>query len=257
MGDKTHGVLNLENMTYRELEVEVARDVPLLLPIGAIEQHGPHMPLGTDTFIHAEIVKRLGSSRRILLAPPIWFSAYSRPLSGGGRTFVGTIGVSGRSMQAYFRDLAADLFRQGFRRLVVLNGHMENASFVAEALEEAVEPYRETHKAIMISWAYQITNDELDLIFPDGFPGWEIEHAGVVETSLMEALLPELVRVELKVDGGPERYPTYEIFPPPPDTVPPNGLLSKSTPASADIGRLVADIVVRRFEAILQREFPA
>jgi creatinine amidohydrolase len=257
MGNDSVGLLHLENMTYEELEEEVAKGIPLLLPIGAIEQHGPHMPLGTDTFIHVEIARKLAEKRRFLLAPPIWFSAYSRPLSGGGRTFVGTIGVSGRSMQSYFRDLAADLFRQGFRRLIVLNGHMENAAFVAEALEEAVAPYRETHKAIMISWAYQITEQELDQIFPDGFPGWEVEHAGVVETSLMEALLPELVRVELKIDGGPERYPTYDIFPPPPDTVAPHGLLCKSTPASAEIGEFVAGLVVERFAAIFDKEFPS
>ena len=160
-------------------------------------------------------------------------------------------------MSSYFRDLAADLFRQGFYRLVVLNGHMENSAFLAEALEEAIEPYRETHKAIMISWAYQITEHELDRIFPDGFPGWEIEHAGVVETSLMEQLLPDLVRVKLKVDGGPERYPTYDIFPPPPDTVPPNGLLCKSTPASAEIGEFIVNLIVERFEKIIELEFPS
>jgi creatinine amidohydrolase len=246
----------LERMTYKELEAALAEGIPLVLPVGAIEQHGPHMPLGTDTYIHVEIAKRLAAGRRLIICPPIWYSSYSRPLSGGGRTFVGTIGVSGRAMQALFQDLASDLFRQGFRRLVVLNGHMENSAFLCEALEAAVHPYRDTHKAIMLSWAYQLTTTELDHIFPDGFPGWEIEHAGVVETSLMQALLPELVRVEMKIDGGPERYPTYEIFPPPADIVPPHGLLCKCTPANAEIGKYVADLVTERFGTILDREFP-
>jgi len=83
-------VLVLETMTSPEVGGCIAAGVPLVLPVGAIEQHGPHLPLGTDGFIPYELAKRVATGRRVIVAPPMFYGAYSRPRTGGGRHFPGS-----------------------------------------------------------------------------------------------------------------------------------------------------------------------
>jgi len=111
-------------------------------------------------------------------------------------------------------------------------------------------------KVILVNWWEQIQPADIGRIFGGQFPGWEAEHAGVAETSLMEALRPDLVRVPLKGQGGTPRLAAYDIFPPPRDVIPPNGVPGRSDPASPEIGRYLADTLARRIGDILDREWP-
>ena len=72
----------------------------------------------------------------------------------------------------------------------------------------------------------------------------------------MEELRPDLVRTELKGEGGTPRLATYDIFPPPADVIPPTGVPGRSDPASAEIGRYLAGVLTDRIADILDREFP-
>ena len=137
-------VLVLETMTSPEVGECIGAGVPLVLPVGAIEQHGPHLPLGTDGFIPYELAKRVATGRRVIVAPPMFYGAYSRPRTGGGRHFPGSVGLPGRALEAAVSSAVGDLLRQGFRSVAVLNGHFENSWTLLEAVEQAIEPYRET-----------------------------------------------------------------------------------------------------------------
>ena len=248
--------MNLETLTYPEVKTLIEEYVPLVLPVGAIEQHGPHLPLGTDGIIPYEIAKRVAEGRRLVVAPPMFYGAYSRPRTGGGRHFPGSVGLPGRILESTVATLLADWFRQGFRRVVVLNGHFENAWTLLEAVESAMVDYGHgTHRALLIHWWDQVRPDDIRRIFGDGFPGWEAEHASITETSLLEFLRPELVRTELKAAGGAKRVTTYDIFPPPDDILWPNGVGNTALPASAAIGKQLVDVVVERIGRILDVEF--
>ncbi|HYM96457.1 MAG TPA: creatininase [Candidatus Sulfotelmatobacter sp.] len=252
------GTQLMDRMTWEEAALAIKEEVPVLIPVGSIEQHGPHMPLGTDAYLPLALARRVGEQRRVVIAPPMFYGARPQPRSGGGgRVFPGTTGVSNGTLTAVVRDVADDLFRQGFQRVAVLNGHWENAPAIYEALEAAMEPYLSTHKALLINWWELITNDDLKAVFPSEFPGWEAEHAGIAETSLMEDLLPEMVDVERKVEGGGARLRRYDVIPLPPDAVPPTGVPWKSTLASPKIGADVSRLLVERIVAILDEEFVA
>lgn len=257
MGSGNSGELLLERMTWREVQAATSRDLPLIVPIGSIEQHGPHLPLGSDGLVPFELARRVAERRPVVIAPSIYYAARSSPRAGGGgRGFPGSTGVTGRTLIDLVRDVTAEFLRGGFRRIAFLNGHYENAPFVYEALTEAVDPYGDARKAILVNWWEQIEDQDLGQIFPDGFPGWEAEHAGVAETSLMEELCPDLVRADLKGKGGQVRSPRYDIFPSPPDVIPPTGVPWSSSAASRAIGRYLASMLVERISAILEREFP-
>jgi creatinine amidohydrolase len=248
-------VLVLETMTSPEVGECIAAGVPLVLPVGAIEQHGPHLPLGTDAFIPYELAKRVATGRRVIVAPPMFYGAYSRPRTGGGRHFPGSVGLPGRALEAAVSSAVGDLLRQGFRSVAVLNGHFENSWTLLEAVEQAIEPYHETHRALLIHWWDQVGSDDVHRIFGDAFPGWEAEHASITETSMMEFLRPELVRADLKAEGGAKRVITYDVFPPTEDILWPNGIGFSAVPASADLGRQLVELLVERIGRILDDEF--
>lgn len=250
--------MNLETLTYPEVATLIEERVPLVLPVGAIEQHGPHLPLGTDGFIPYELAMRVATGRRLLVAPPMFYGAYSRPRSGGGRHFPGSVGLSGRVLETTVSTLLSDWFRQGFRSVMVLNGHMENSWTLLEAIEQAIAPYAgDDRRALLVHWWEQIQPEDVDKIFGDGFPGWNAEHASILETSMFEHLRPELVRTQLKADGGARRVTTYDIFPPPDDILWPNGIGNTARPASAAIGKQLVDLLVQRIGDIVDREFGA
>jgi creatinine amidohydrolase len=248
--------VNLETLTYPEVATLIEENVPLLLPVGAIEQHGPHLPLGTDGIIPYELATRVAGTRRLVVAPPMFYGAYSRPRSGGGRHFPGSVGLSGQVLEQTVSTLLADWFRQGFRHVMVLNGHMENSWTLLEAIEQAIAPFSDSgRRALLVHWWDQVRPADLKQIFGDGFPGWDAEHASITETSILEFLRPDLVRVELKAAGGARRTTTYDIFPPPPDILWPNGIGNSALPASAAVGKQLIELLVDRIGAIIDKEF--
>ena len=251
------GDLLLERMTWEEAQAARDEKRVLIIPIGAIEQHGPHLPLATDAIVAFELARRAARRHGAVVAPAMCYAARSSPRSGGnGRSFAGSTGVTGRTLISLVLDVTAEFFRTGFRRVAYLNAHYENSSLVYEALTEAIEPRLGTCKAILVNWWEQLLAEDIGKIYGDDFPGWEAEHAGVAETSLMEGLRPDLVRTELKGVGGTARLAPYDIFPPPADVIPPTGVPWRSDPASPEIGRYLAGALVERIADILDREFP-
>jgi creatinine amidohydrolase len=98
----------------------------LILPVGAVEQHGPHLPLTVDIDIAEALATELAQRLGGYLAAGIVYSARSLPQSGGGPSFPGTIAVRGTTLIEYFTDVLAAYIRCGARSLVVVNGHYEN-----------------------------------------------------------------------------------------------------------------------------------
>ena len=94
-------------------------------------------------------------------------------------------------------------------------------------------------------------------VFPDGFPGIELEHAAVLETSLMMHYYPHLVREDLIPDNGPAKSGPYDVWPPHKDWVPESGALISAKGASADKGRLIAEQVGHDIATAMTEEFGA
>jgi creatinine amidohydrolase len=247
----------LEHMTWQEAKAAAEQGRVLIIPVGATEQHGPHLPVGTDAIVAFELACRIAGAARAVVAPAIYFAARSSPRSGGGgRSFTGSTGVTGRTLIGVVKDVTGEFFRTGFRRVAYLNGHYENSALLYEALTEVLDEHPHGHKAILINWWEQLVPADVKRIFGDNFPGWEAEHAGVAETSLMEELRPDLVRADAKGQGGVARLTTYDIFPPPPDVIPPTGVPWRSDLATAETGKYLADALTSRISGILAAEFP-
>ena len=248
--------MRLDTITWLECQAAIDDGAPLVVPVGSIEQHGPHLPLGTDLFIPSELALRLARRRPLIVAPGIVYAGFSRVRSGGGRSFPGTVGIPARTLEDTVLALCEDFLRHGFRRIAFLNGHMENVAPVVDAIERAAHG-RDDVKLLLVNWWDQLDAADLSEGFPNGFPGWDLEHASVLETSIMEALLPAQVRTEHKAAGGAPRVARYEVYPVPDDLIAPTGVLSTAETASAELGERAVEIVLDRVAAILDDEFPA
>lgn len=228
----------MEQLTWVEVKAAVDRGAGIILPIGSTEQHGFHLPLATDSILATDLALAVADSVDMLVAPTLHYGYRSRPLTGGGQTFVGTTSLRGRSLMALVEDVLSEFLRHGFKRIVILNWHLENQNFIYESAYEVIDRRVPQDAKIMVleSAFDKFTEDTMNYLFPEGFPGWGIEHASIFETSLMLYLHPELVQFEKAVDDQAERYLWYDVVPPQSTHIPKSGTLWKATQASRSKG---------------------
>ncbi len=183
------GARTLMGLTAAELAAlpDKARAL-VIVPTGAIEQHGHHLPLGTDAFLgrlwltHA--LPRLAADAPVWVAPAITFGKSNEHLG-----FAGTVTISARTLRRQLLALATELKSLGFRQLAVLNTHGGNTPTVVATLREIQTSLG--LRAGMLSGYYVPEQTPQEAAF--GF------HAGEWETSLMLAGAPEWVRMDRAV----------------------------------------------------------
>ncbi|MDR7440146.1 MAG: creatininase family protein [Armatimonadota bacterium] len=161
----------------------------LLLPVGAVEPHGPHAPLGTDLLISLGMCRRAAARLRgdpevqILVLPPIPYG-----VTRYAGDFPGAVSLSEETLFALLVDLCTDLFRQGFRHLVVVNNHLEpeHVRTIHRALDAV-----EAQTGAVVGYL-DLTRWERAARLVEEFRSGAC-HAGRYETSLVLAERPELV----------------------------------------------------------------
>lgn len=178
----------LEELTRRECR-DLTATALVVWPVGATEQHGPHLPVGTDAF-HAQWVARAaatiaGARTDVIVAPTLAIGSSAHHVPFGGTLSAGTT-----SYLALVMDGVGSLLDSGFRRVFVLNGHGGNHEIVQLVARDSALRVPGSHVAAGSWWA--MAWDELiaaGAADAGRFPG----HAGRFETSLVMAMRPELV----------------------------------------------------------------
>lgn len=247
-----YGVSNYIDKTSEEIK-NLMKENSLVIPIGSIEQHGPHLPLSVDIDISVGICRELCSRNKWIMGPEITYTARSLPQSGGGSSFPGTVGVRGEVLINYFIDIISSFSQIGVKDIYIINGHYENEAFIFEAIEICREKgvLKDT-RIIALSWWSAITNKFIKKIFGEKFLGWHAEHAGLVETSLMLYLKPNKVRfINTKCNftpiGGVYSYSSKT------KNANSNGVLSSSEGATAQIGSAFFYHICSRLEKIINQ----
>lgn len=243
-----------EEMTWPEVAQAAKENRPVVIAVGSTEQHGPHLPLNTDCVLPVAIAVEAAKQLPLVVAPPIRFGAMSRALSGGGETFSGTLSVRGSTLIATLHEVTSALARHGFKRICIQNWHYENAGFLWEAADLTHQRHPDVRILIVENPMPEFSAAELQAIFPNGFPGWDVEHASIMETSMMYVIRPELVRRDRIVDDQAKRHPTWDVVPAPDDFIPKSGVLWHPTEASEATGRLLVDAAVTRLVLAIRTE---
>jgi len=240
----------VEHMTWQEYRDEVTRRI-IILPVGSLEQHGPHLPLSVDVVIPTGLAKMVCEELEAMVLPPI---VYGYKAQGGGQLFPGTTSLNGTTLINLTLDILRETYRHGGRRYLVLNGHYENVAFLAEAAELFVRDADDT-RVVILSWWDQVSDEILDGLFAEsGFPGWEVEHAATTETSLMQYFAPQLVRGDRMIDDQSQPMRAYCVFPPPDDIIPKSGAPYRATFASREKGEKLAKHLVDTIVQIGRQE---
>ncbi len=216
----------------------------VILPVGALEAHGPHLPLGADQ-IQAEATAASVAERvDALIAPTVAYGS-----APGARRFPGTVSLSLSDLEAHVRGVLSELARSGIRRILVLSGHAERGHMAAlrEAADEAVRASPGLRVVVLSDYDFVYELRGRDSPATDG-------HAGLLETSRLLALAPETV--------GPDR-PVVENrrspFLPGSGTEAewPESVIGDTRPASAELGRRVQAHVVDRTVETVRTLLPA
>lgn len=244
----------LTGMTWVEF-AEKKDSAILALCVGSVEQHGPHLPLSVDLLIPYHLSLQLGETEPVFTAPPLYYGYRSSPATGGGQSFPGTTSLSGATLILLVKDILTDFVRQGCKKFLIMNGHFENTAFISEAAQLLTAANSDV-KIVVVNWWEIVRDETLCNLFPSGFPGWEVEHASLTETSLIMHFRPELVRPELiPAQKGEKHQPRPLVYPEPKGLVPPSGILFTANGASAKIGAALAEEIGKSIKEIINSEF--
>jgi creatinine amidohydrolase len=228
-------VSDFEKLNSENVREEAGHGI-LLLPVGTVEQHGPHLPLTVDIEIPVRIASRVVETVKGVVAPAIFYGARSLPQSGGSPEIPGTIRVRGSVLTEYLKDVIAGYVSMGFRSIVILNGHYENECFLFEALELCREEGKlEGSRVLALSWWSLVPQALSGKLFGDRFTGWHAEHASAVETSLMLHLRKDLVGPARIDNATPPRAGIY-TFPIEAGKISNRGVLGNTSSSSAEAG---------------------
>ena len=165
----------LAELSWPAYKKKIEAGAVVIFPVGATEQHGPHLALNVDVVIPTGVAERVAKAIGGLVAPTLPYGYKSQPRSGGGEAFPGTTSLDGNTFALVVRDVIRGLGRDGVRRIVVLNGHFENMWPSVEGVDLGLRELKRDGIADMqlmrLEYWDFIRRSTLDKLFPEGFPG--------------------------------------------------------------------------------------
>jgi len=189
----------LEKITMHDFANAVSAGCKtVILPFGSVEEHGPHLPLGTDTIHAYALAERAAGIVRAFVTPPIWYG-----LCRSTGQHPGTLSIRSMTLACLVQDILRSLYGQGLRNFILLSGHAggTHMATILNGCDELLDELPDARFAVL---------SIIDLVkeLPEGMvetPG--DSHAGEVETSLIQHLFPELVR-----GGADAEFPSFPKF---------------------------------------------
>lgn len=187
---------NLADLAYPDIQAYLKVCDLIMVPMASTEQHGPHLPLSTDTVTALEVAGRVAKLNNMLHTPAVWTGYSPQHMAGPGEGR-GTITVRSSTLQALLYDIARSLIHHGFNKILFINGHGSNVKVIDPVLRKIrydtgalvgfCMPYMERYVGLM-EGLMENPKDET--------PGW---HASELETSQMLAHNKDLVRMDRAV----------------------------------------------------------
>jgi creatinine amidohydrolase len=261
-------IYKLEELTWPEIDALDRQRTMFILPMGMIEEHGPHLPVGADTF--GVTYEADGASKRVSRALPDWNVVLMPAISYGqgganqlGDILVhpGTYGIRQSTLRSLVADLGAEIAQNGFKWIFVMNGHGGPPHNIA--INEACDFVSETFRVTMLHLtglfradaAIQASGEKINAKY---FSAAELSsfgmdvHAGVGETSGMLAVRPDLVRSNYRTlpnRAGRSLDELREIA----TTAGWQGYLSSPAKATAEYGRAVEAWWINGFTDLILR----
>lgn len=167
----------------------------VVVPIGAVEQHGPHLPLLVDSLVVEALAVEVSRRTGVVVAPTVLYSSSQ----GHSSVFPGTVALAPRTAQSVLEDIGRWLASAGFDKVFLLNGHLGNTGVLWNAVDELVAALSPEVSVAGRSW-WDLSPDLWEDVTSDAADARSEFHANWAETSMMLHLRPDLVRMDRAVD---------------------------------------------------------
>jgi len=172
-----------------------------LIPVGSVEQHGLHLPVGTDSMVAIRLAEEAGQRTNTIVTPPLWFGWSPHHMA-----LPGSISIRPQILAELLFDVLSSLANHGFDRFVIVNGHrIVNIPWIQISAEKA---QRELGVMVTIYDPAYMSKEIVDQI---GFG--QVGHAEEIETSHMLHIMPHLVRMDKAKDSPPLEKKLYHVDP--------------------------------------------
>lgn len=233
-----------KEMNREEFAEAMERGPVVVLPIGSMEEHGAHLPLGSDTFEIDFVIGRIAEKTECVVLPTLNYGN-----CGSTYNFPGTISVSFDSLRAFIADILAEVVRHGGKKILVISGHAGSDHMAA--MRMAAKSLVKKHPGVKI-----MVMSDYDLVpeYKGGnIPSWD-GHAGKAETSRMLNIRPDISK-RGKAATRP-KYAEYMVLADPESQFP-TGVAGDPRTATAELGRKIDDHVLRKLLALIKKNLGA
>lgn len=229
-----------------EVKEKLEKTKIAIMPIGAVEAHGPHLPLGTDTILAERLSERLAQEVGAYVLPSL---PYGQVWSL--RNFPGSITISNESLISLLVDIGKSLYVQGFRVWAMVNGHLGNQA----ALKVAARVLYDQHPDFKVFYFfYPGMNAVLGEIRESPSSHSTYFHACEIETSIMLYLAPEFVDMSKAIMDVPVISEAADFTPTPWETFTKSAVLGDATLATKEKGEKIVETALKRMARMLLGE---
>lgn len=241
-----------KELTAEDLRAKAAADAIVILPVASMEQHGPHLPVGVDTYL-CEAVCRAGAEIAakdvpVVVAPTLWCGMAEHHMAYGG-TFTFDIPTYRAVLLAFLKSIE----RHGFWRVVIINGHGGNIAALNAFLPDFA---RETKLRVLATTYFELSAADIGQFLEDQK---RVHHACEVETSMMMVVAPDTVKqdrfseacgmlgmdVDKVLRGPPAQFHNFKA-------ITPSGVIGDARRANADKGKKLLAVCAEGLANVLK-----
>jgi creatinine amidohydrolase len=231
-----------EDLTSKDI-AGIDKNLPAVIPIGSIEVHGPHLPLGTDILTIYWVAVKASELEDAIILPPI---AYG--YAPESKHFPGTISISAETLLSLLREVCLEIYRNGFRKILILNGHGGNSRILRLLSRDVLDRCMNICLYMVVD-PWSPVRSEIEGLRETKLIG----HACEIETSIVSYIAPRLVKLDYV--RGEAKIGVYTTIPDVETNVDWVGYaleayLGDPRKASMEKGKIIVDQWVRRIADI-------
>jgi creatinine amidohydrolase len=237
--------MQFQEQNSYEIKSVIEKSKVAILPVGAVEAHGPHLPLGTDNYLAEEVSKKLADSIDGIVLPSL---PYGQVWSLSD--FPGSLTISNQTLTNIIVEIGESLFHQGFRILAIVNGHYGNSVALKEASRVLYEKYPKLKVFVMF---YPGTKEVISEVRESKPVHDSYFHACELETSYMLYLAGERVQMERAINDSPSIPDTADVTPTRWSAFTKTAVLGDATVASREKGEKIISVALRNMTQMIEQ----
>ena len=229
-----------QELTFRDFERMIDDNTIAILPIGSLEEHGPHLPMGSDTYQAIYVAEEISKKLNAIILPPINYGYTELD------DYKGTISISFDSIYHLTYDILIGIVKNGIKKVVIISGHASQIHMAAirKACNEITKEY--VIKIMLLS-DYDIAYELRGKIVPS-----DDSHAGVIETSRMMHIREDLVKNERKFEKKEKGdFLVIQNY----STIFPDGTLSDPSGSSKELGEKINKYIIKKILKTIKYNF--